>query len=41
MGIGVAVAAPNQREQAGRTTAADLVLEPIEEVQQFLNRVAR
>jgi trehalose 6-phosphate phosphatase len=35
------VADPDEPEQAGRTTAAQFVLESIEEVQQFLNSLAR
>lgn len=40
-GIGVVVVDVGDPEQAGRTTAADFVLGSIEEVQQFLNELAR
>jgi trehalose 6-phosphate phosphatase len=39
-GIGVVVADLGDPEQAGRTTAADFVLESTGEVQQFLNTLA-
>jgi trehalose 6-phosphate phosphatase len=40
-GIGVIVADPSDPEEAARPTAADYVLESIEEVEQFLDRLAR
>ncbi|MDQ3764316.1 MAG: trehalose-phosphatase [Actinomycetota bacterium] len=40
-GIGVVVADVGDAEQAGRTTAADFVLESIGEVERFLNTLAR
>lgn len=40
-GIGVVVVDAGDAEQAGRTTAAAFVLGSIEEVQQFLNTLAR
>jgi trehalose-phosphatase len=39
-GIGVVVADQGDPEQAGRTTAADFVLESVEEVQRFLETLA-
>jgi trehalose 6-phosphate phosphatase len=39
-GIGVVVADVGDPEQAGRTTAADFVLESVEEVQRFLSTLA-
>lgn len=40
-GIGVIVASPNDPEARGRTTAADFVLDSVEEVERFLDSLAR
>ena len=40
-GIGVIVASADDREVAGRTTAADFALESVEEVERFLDGLAR